>query len=1218
MCVSQTACPTTSLIEYGDYVTTLGGGPVQAYGDFNLPQKHSAGWIDDAFVANLARATPAWTGSAFPVPFYSSITLDLAAYDRVSETFDARGALAELPPGTALAARAEVPPTWATSVKAKAGENYNRADPSYVYIGFMGANATWGRPAAPVQVKVSGVFTGALVDRNAGPGIYLRSTSMGAASTGFTALTCFRDSSCTRQYPLEPHDALVYNPSGIALLVEARAFKPLPALAAASAAATPAAPNSPTQDGAMTARLTYLDWQGRPVDGSAQHMYWPLYASAAPQAAAAETLTLSLSNGTAVFRVQPAAATSYTVQGSCAGEAAQTARVGLSAFFGAFPTAHAFYGGNVGYSGELNFPPAGPIGPGNPPAPGVPAPAPCAASFSFQAGPAAPVWVVAANYGAFKTTPSAVEVSLLVTPLASLAAAAPAYTTPSATQFQIVGLANSTVAQSTGNYRLSYAAHTSTLGQAWALARSPPGSCGTSVNPVAAGPSRFGAGVTYAATCDDTKAVYTAKVDNFDYAAYCAVITQNGALLNGGACQWVFDGAFQPVGFDAAVGWLNEPMVFLTAEPAPLITCSAPLALAASPALACGLTNSCPLGQVSDTGLAAHCRCPLGWAFAAATGACSGAHLGGPLAVAPVLSSARTFENWDSAACAKQTIAAFDGTLVVDCVPRPAYPIVQADCIDTTGQCLFFWDNARKRYTRGVPGASDYVRTVDPATHAVSWNGNAAIGAQLAPSAAQPTWTAYCALGASTLDWEGQRACYCGIGAGAVTPNGTTAAFCQACPAGTFKGIGDAIGAGTADAARNEACFPCPTGLLSPAGAEACSAGCPAGTAPSAAPGSQACLPADAAPATPQLTIAFRCADPTACANSVAAIASSSTATTGAAARVLAARSLQAGGKKRAGKFTARAAKGRVSAGKSSGSGKGALPKRAAAGKRALPLPKSGRGVSARGVARSPAARASASRLKAMAAGAPKAIKAVAFPSLAPSPSRAPAPSPSASRAATPSATPSRTPTAAPPATAEGAFTAVLPPSAFNGTTPTAATLGLLAGALRSSVAASGCASCAVAITRITQVATGAVLYAAHATGAHHAARGLQGVGAISVAYTVTGASAGAVAAVTAGAPSAAFAAALSAAVLAALPGTTGLAVAGSASGGSTSASAGASAAAPAAEAQSLALGLGLGLGLGLPALLAALYHCRRSQLAAGAQAQMPKLTVREAESIAV
>ena len=619
ICVS---CPTTKSIEYGDYLSTHGSGPVFFLADYNALEKHAAGWIDDSRVVNMALRQPAWTGSALGggLSFYSSVTVDLAAYDRESPSYNGNDELTYLPAGTALAARAAVPPSW-TSLSPTFNPAFSRANPFFLYIAFMGADWTYTRPSAPPKID-STQFKGVLAGKVGMPGIYLRSAHLSPTVSGHTLLLCYRDSSCTSEYPLEANDALVYDPFGVALLVEAKEFKALAIYPNVAGGV-----NSPSQNGAMTTRIVYLNWNGLPVSGGGAATYTPTIVTGDAAGAA----TSSLSAGTAVFVYKPAAAGSFVVTPSCSvatvvAGVSDPGLVGFSIFVGAFPTAHAMYGGNVGYSGDQNIPATGT--------------STCGQPFLIQAGPNDPVWVVAANAGS-KKGPSQVSVTLT-------AAAATSSATLSTTAFQIIGACNATPTGTT--YATEYEAHTNSNGAAWSLTLNAAGCA--AVNNVPAGPSRF-PGVTYAAVCDSSKPVYTATTPGWSggYAVYCAQINGDASK-----CTWVFDGAQQPLG-NAGGEFISEPICFLKFAPAALIT-SCPAALS-SPQYFTGTPTCgavCPLGQTSDTGQAKHCRCPLGWTYTASADrmatTCAGKHLGpAPYGVAPVGVSSSTYENWAQDQC---------------------------------------------------------------------------------------------------------------------------------------------------------------------------------------------------------------------------------------------------------------------------------------------------------------------------------------------------------------------------------------------------------------------------------------------------------------------------------------------------------------------------------------------------------------------------------------
>ena len=359
--------------------------------------------------------------------------------------------------------------------------------------------------------------------------------------------------------------------------------------------------------------------------------------------------------------------------------------------------------------------------------------------------------------------------------------------------------------------------------------------------------------------------------------------------------------------------------------------------------------------------------------------------------------------------------------MLIDCVPYPNYPIVEADCLgDMTpgpsGQCLFFYNTLyvdpkdtskyQVAYTNRFT-QERYLRTIDPSTAVVSWNGDATIGAQLAPSAKKTTFTAFCAVNASTMNWLGtEKACYCGPGTGTYTAPGTSAPMCIPCAAGFYKGIGGAAGSG--DASRNEKCTPCEDGFASAAGQEACAPTCPAGTALQAPVGAnpsdpviptatnKACLPTAGSAVAPVIAVSFRCSSPDACGGSLKAI-SSATAGSGPGGRQL---QVKAGGKKT--KFTAKVQKGTVATGAAAGKGKAKVAKKERGP--TLPVPQSGKGVaSTGGTSKSPAARLAAAKLQKI-SSVPKVVVPVIFPSS--SASKSPGASPSRTPTLTPSTTP--------------------------------------------------------------------------------------------------------------------------------------------------------------------------------------------------------------------
>jgi len=387
--------------KYGDDSSLMGSQPDIVYGDWTPNDKHYMGWIDDAYVLKLARVTPPWQGSSSSTTIASSATFNLAAYDRETSPSLKFPYLLD---NTYLAVRLAVTPTvsgWGPLVKGGSSIDFDSSlDPDSLYIGFQGADpykfSQPGGGATPSSVSWSGVTGGyPFLDLQPyrGPGIYLRTGRRAStAKSSDTLVFCYRDSSCINQYPLEPNDALVFDYGGENVLIEAGVFKttayinPLSSAPPASSYTAPSAINSASQNGAITTRVVYLDWNGSPLDKTQATSHTPTYVDAdasMPASPIPLTATLSVRNTVAVFLFQPTAVTLIKVTPSCSGSNLDS--LGFSVFMGAFPTAHAFYGGNIGYSGDIV--------------------ASCSTPFAFSAGPSSPVWVVAGQRGSQKLKP---------------------------------------------------------------------------------------------------------------------------------------------------------------------------------------------------------------------------------------------------------------------------------------------------------------------------------------------------------------------------------------------------------------------------------------------------------------------------------------------------------------------------------------------------------------------------------------------------------------------------------------------------------------------------------------------------------------------------------------------------------------------------------------------------------------------------------------------
>jgi hypothetical protein len=113
-------------------------------------------------------------------------------------------------------------------------------------------------------------------------------------------------------------------------------------------------------DGALLVRAALLDRDGLPLDGATPLGCHAGGCAALPVARAVTadaTLAVDFSDlsPAAVFAVTSAVAASVTAS-PCVPGAAYPAPAALSAFFGGFPAAHAFYGGSVGDTGDVNAP----------------------------------------------------------------------------------------------------------------------------------------------------------------------------------------------------------------------------------------------------------------------------------------------------------------------------------------------------------------------------------------------------------------------------------------------------------------------------------------------------------------------------------------------------------------------------------------------------------------------------------------------------------------------------------------------------------------------------------------------------------------------------------------------------------------------------------------------------------------------------------------------
>ena len=850
--------------EYGDPSNVMGSAFSMEFGDYNAAQKHQAGWIPDERVLDV------FGGNGAPgvrAGLASSGVFLLAASDRDSPPADRAGALAPLPATVALAARAAVPRR------------------SYLYPWFQGDNSeTYTTPNyAYVSYRAQGRGGPFWLDKNDNQpapffnasGVYIHEISFLGSIGANPVLHCYRDPKCKWPRPIEPFDATVFDAAKARLLVEVGPSQRVFPGGATTAAA----------DSALLVRVLPLDDAGLPIDGSA-----PLGCTARGCAAlptvtpitASGVVPVSLSEvaPVAVFSFQPATDTVISattcLTGARAGRFPYSVPLALSGFIGPFPTAHAYYGGNVGVTGDVNSP--GTLQP-------VLWNATCfTINFAVRAGSTA--WVVAGSPGAARGSALA----------------------DGAVTFSLS--AGSTVAASMEQYAMWPPEETSCTDYLAKVSDSPAGYVEQSF---AWGGDR----IAYARVAEPCDFCYNQPVFRAwgypwmekTYIRYYATPFNDGEpgrydgqWRNGSWGQWAISSFPSP-------GAPTQPRCIkqnpnkasgghMLADDVLAGVCpSGSYSIGRMACAACPLPN-----QLSSLGASspADCHCPAGWSVWSGkeVTACAGQHSGGPLATrraagyggAPCPINSR--HNKESGACEDCPL----GTSGVDCLTSKDYPLIEV--IDTANayvrpefSCLL---GVLPRVAKdsvdvapfGVPaygpsattcpgyGAVYYKYTVreEPCCSAVQWFPYAEYGSSgygflsepvlkkenygYAPTAVvellsqatlnglgsfqvRPAWRitpesiAFCALGDATTDFMGRRVCYCGPGL-----YKTGAGVCAPCAAATFRAIG-----GTAS--KVETCAACPSGTASAAGAAACAASCPAGTVQSG----QACMAAQPAAA---------------------------------------------------------------------------------------------------------------------------------------------------------------------------------------------------------------------------------------------------------------------------------------------------------------------------------------------------------------------------------
>jgi hypothetical protein len=297
-------------VEYGDEQDVMGGSFDMITGDFHAGYKHALGWIDNAHVAQVDPLSQ------------SSLTVRLGASDRNNSI-----GLAPfpLPKGVVLAARAVIP----------ARTSYMPASsPAYLYLSYKSAD-----PKGP-----NGVFLNEVPIDTAG------------GTVGPTYIVCPGDVACSVQTQVKFSDAYLYDPADQRLLIELGPRERI----------IPGPDNATAQDSAALVRLVYLDAAGVSLNAAAEETGCTDDGCAMSPAAVDATIanltcgsvvpniTLTSVRQVAVFRVvaSPSSSPYMTIDTCPPDGSAPAVPVGVSVFVGGFPVSHAYYGGNVGGSGD--------------------------------------------------------------------------------------------------------------------------------------------------------------------------------------------------------------------------------------------------------------------------------------------------------------------------------------------------------------------------------------------------------------------------------------------------------------------------------------------------------------------------------------------------------------------------------------------------------------------------------------------------------------------------------------------------------------------------------------------------------------------------------------------------------------------------------------------------------------------------------------------------
>ncbi len=345
--------------EYGDETDVMGSSDDMVVGDYSAAAKIAMGWIPSSrYVAFHPQGSKAATG------LVSTASFLLAALDRNNaigvDPFDIA-----YPSNVALAARLTIPPHL-TAVATERGINlFGLGTSVYAFLYYRAMDLV--------------------------PGVYMNEVIYNSYSMGYPTLVC-NEPLCMEQEPLAgAHDAFVYDRNGTRALIEVGALTPgvIPL--------TAGVPNTDLQNSAYQVSVSYLGANGRKLG-----VELPAGCSVTTGLCASDVFTEVASTGTfnrilyasapvALFRVTNPSNGAVTINACNSGFPPYSVPIGVSAFLSGFPTAHAFYTGSLGVSGDAVAPRVVPS-----------TPYPQCASTTVTVANGVVVWVAVGSPGSFR------------------------------------------------------------------------------------------------------------------------------------------------------------------------------------------------------------------------------------------------------------------------------------------------------------------------------------------------------------------------------------------------------------------------------------------------------------------------------------------------------------------------------------------------------------------------------------------------------------------------------------------------------------------------------------------------------------------------------------------------------------------------------------------------------------------------------------------------